>query len=49
MNMIKDGCYLAPEVEIVEVQIESSLLIISGGNESITNSGNSYDDDDFSE
>ena len=47
MGIIKKGDYLAPEVGIVELKINASLLIVSGGNEGLGMSGNSYDNDDF--
>ena len=47
MKTLKDGEYLAPEIEVVEMKINASLLTISGGNESFGMSGNSYGNDDF--
>lgn len=47
MKTLKDGEYLAPEIEVVEMKVNASLLTISGGNESFGMSGNSYGNDDF--
>ena len=47
MKTLKNGEYLAPEIEVVEMKINASLLTISGGNESFGMSGNSYGNDDF--
>ena len=42
-------CYVRPEIDILELTPEGSLLYISGqDNEAVRMSGNSYDDDDFS-
>ncbi len=42
MKNVEKGEYLAPEIEVVEMKINASLLTISGGNESFGMSGNSY-------
>lgn len=47
MKNVEKGEYLAPEIEVVEMKINASLLTISGGNESFGMSGNSYGNDDF--
>ena len=47
MKNLKNGEYLAPEIEVVEMKVNASLLTISGGNESFGMSSNSYGNDDF--
>ncbi len=47
MKELKKGEYLAPEVEVMEIQTNASVLTVSGGNEGLSSSGFSYGEDDF--
>ena len=47
MKELKKGEYLAPEVEVMTIMTDSSMLTVSGGNEGLLGSGYSYDESDF--